>query len=107
MIPHFDLPLRLVVNTLSVAEQDTVTDVVNCVEAVARHRPGDREMLPEFGVFDRLTFGRQPLDLQEFMDAVLEWEPRALVALEAHPDAFDPLIARLSALVAIEEDPSG
>lgn len=105
MIPHFDLPFRLVAGHAAVNDQDTIEDVTTCVEAVVRTRQGTRAEVPDFGVTD-LTFQLQPTKLQPVIDSVLEQEPRASMLMDQAPDVFDTYIARITARVSKKEDAS-
>lgn len=53
-IPHFDLPFRFGTygTNAAVVQQDSTTDVRNCVEAILRTQSGSRLYVPAFGVDD-------------------------------------------------------
>lgn len=102
MIPHFDIPFRMVGNHAAVNDQDTIEDVDACVEAILRTHTGQRLEVPTFGVPD-LTFGLQPLKLGPVINAVLDQEPRASMVAEQTPDTFDSYVARITAKVAKKE----
>ena len=74
---------------MAVVEQDSNEDVANCVEAIVRTRPGDRDELPAFGIADPL-FQQVPIDTDLLVDQVEEWEPRARARACAEPELFEP-----------------
>jgi phage baseplate assembly protein W len=83
--PHFDLPFRFGPDGHPAeVEQDTVADIVNCVEAVLRTAPGDRVERPDFGS-DPLVPDQQPLDLGGVVAQVEQFETRARMAAEQDP----------------------
>lgn len=98
--PHFDFPFRFDRTTgqFATVEQDTFADVFNCVHVTVRTHPGQRDLLPEFGVLD-LTFMEQPVDTGEMQAEIARWEPRAQVVFTQAADELDMLIARVSAYV--------
>lgn len=102
-IPHLDLPFRFVSDqgslTVATVEQDTIDDVANCVQAVLRCPTGFRPELPEFGL-DDLTFRMLPIEMQEILDAVLRWEPRAQITMEKTPEVLDELVVNLFTYVS-------
>lgn len=91
LIPHLDIPLRYVASKPVTVEQDSIEDIINCVEAILRTFRGQRLEAPSFGIEDP-SFYNQPIDLQTILSAVLDQEPRAAVLIEQHPDTFDALI---------------
>jgi hypothetical protein len=60
---------------------------------VLLHHPGDRELLPEFGIVDP-TFQRGPIDIESVVQAVQKWEPRAVQAMVQQP-TLDPMIVQI------------
>ena len=85
--PHLNLPFALTGEhgtSVDVVDQDTPDDIANCVEAILRYTPGQRQMNPGFGVTDQ-TFRRDP-DLDEIRDQISEHEPRAAAAVEDMSD---------------------
>lgn len=74
-IPHLALPLRIVNGQAAVVEQDSDAEVLQCVEVVARYRPGDRVAAPDFGVPDQ-AHQQRGADLVTVADRIELWEPR-------------------------------
>lgn len=101
-IPHLSYPLRFANDRIATNEQDTNDDVVSCVAVVLLHHPGDRELMPEFGVLD-LTFMKQPLDLATIIAAVDKWEPRAAQNFAQIQSSVDPLIVTVIDNIASRE----
>jgi phage baseplate assembly protein W len=100
LVPHFDLPFRFIGSgNAVVVDQDTLEDVSNCVEAIMRTVIGQRQELPEFGIPDP-TLQTQPIYRPDILTQVLEWEPRAVVVFDQHPDVFDSLIADVTVSVS-------
>lgn len=99
---QFDLPFRLSGDGFAQVDQDSEDDINNCVEAVMRFRPGQRSMLPEFGIRD-LAFKEQPIDGEELVAQVAVHEPRAQVYVSSQPDKYDALWAQVTVGVAIED----
>jgi phage baseplate assembly protein W len=100
--PHFDLPLRIDPRTghLAEVEQDSLDDVMACVEAVVRTRMGEREGLPGFGITDP-ALSRMPVDRALLAEQIMASEPRAAVLAEQDPDAFEDALSRLSVVVGL------
>lgn len=101
-VPHFDLPFRYVSSSPAVAEQDSLADIINCVQAVLLTVQGQRTEIPEFGVPEQV-FAVQPLHLEEMLASVLEYEPRANIVFDQYPDRADALIAHIVATVTKRE----
>lgn len=101
-IPHFDLPFRYVGSAPVVAEQDSLADIINCVEAILLTVEGQRTEIPEFGIPDQV-FQVQPLHLDAVLASVLAFEPRANVVFDQYPDKADALIAHVIANVTKRE----
>lgn len=105
-VPHFDLPFRFVGNTVATAEQDTLEDITNCVEAVLRTPQGARVDAVGFGRPDP-TFELQPIPLQPLIQVLLDQEPRASVLMTQSPDQFSSIVANVVAQVSAQEVTSG
>lgn len=91
-LPHFDLPFRFVGGSAAVVEQDSIDDVINCVEAAVRTQRGERKEIPTFGVYE-MTFQDQPVDTRSFSAQIVEHEPRATLLFEQNPHEFDAIVA--------------
>lgn len=97
--PQMDFPPRFHIDDdgnvdVAVVEQDSLSDIRNCLQVILRTPIDSREELPEFGVEDP-TFRQQPLDPTGLENALNEWEPRANVTVHSFPDANDEAIAHL------------
>jgi phage baseplate assembly protein W len=98
-VPHFALPLRLAVDSsLAVVEQDTLEEIAASAEAILRTPFGFRVELPEFGIAELAM--RKTVPEQGAETAVRRFEPRADVVLAAAPDAIDPNLTRVRALIS-------
>lgn len=95
MVPHFDLPFRLDgLGHAVVADQDTLEDVSNCVQAIVLTMVGQRQELTTFGIGD-YTLHNQPIAMDEIINAVIDQEPRAVLVMSQAPDQFDAFIAQI------------
>lgn len=76
IIPHLTSPLRLGADgTLAVVEQDSITEIGQCVGVLLGTVAGSRVELPGYGIPDvTFTTGQQ---LGAVEQAVATWEPRA------------------------------
>jgi len=90
-IPHFALPLRYINGSAVVNEQDSLDDIVTCVEAICLTNPGDRDELPEFGLED-MTFTQEPIPTSAAVNQIQQWEPRVQVLIDTSPSQFDAAI---------------
>lgn len=98
-IPHFTYPMQFKGTKFCENEQGSEDDLIACVTAVVLTHPGDREMLPDFGLLDPV-FSRQPVDVTAMTNAISVWEPRATAMLEQDPNFLDRLISDVTAHVA-------
>lgn len=94
-IPHFDLPFRFEGGAPACVAQDSLEDVVNCVEAAVRTERGTRKEIPSFGVYE-MTFEQQPVDTGSLMAHIIEHEPRAELVTDQNPGVFDELVAEVT-----------
>jgi phage baseplate assembly protein W len=101
-IPHLALPFRFEDGRAAVNEQDTPDDVADCVEAVLRTRPGEREERPDFGVPDP-TFSQAPIDADGIASIVETWEPRARLVAQEAPDVLDDTVRRVRLSLTLED----
>lgn len=96
MTQRLKWPLDLVNGSFATVEQDSDEDITQCVKAILKHRPGDREDIPEMGVPDP-TFGEQPLNLTEAQEVLRRHEPRVDTLLAQDPESVESLIAEVTA----------
>lgn len=90
--PHFDLPFRFgPQNTAATVEQDSSTDIRNCVEAILRYPKGFCEEEPEFGITNPL-FAEGEIDKDALRVEVEEWESRADLSTSTTIDPLDAAI---------------
>lgn len=78
VIPKMRVPLRLDGGRLATVEQDSVDNVAACVYAVLATERGSRIEDPDFGIEDP-TFEQLPVDLDEWLEQIATYEPRAEV----------------------------
>lgn len=97
-VPHFALPFRFQNGAAVVVEQDTTEEIVTCCDAILSCPQGHRVELPEFGLPDP-TFTESGPDRRTIEAALTEWEPRAQVLLEVHPDALNELLFTVQARI--------
>lgn len=71
-------------------EQDTLDDIVNCVEVIVRTDIGALEDLPEMGIDDP-TF-QHTTNVLQLSAQINLWEPRANVQINAKVDSVDQLV---------------
>jgi phage baseplate assembly protein W len=95
-VPHFSLPFRFVTDPTGTAhaavnEQDSPSDIADCVQAILMCPLGFRLELPDFGVRDQ-TFGSPGADIDEIQAAIALYEPRADVLIESDPSQLSQLI---------------
>lgn len=89
-------PMELVGGSFATVEQDSDEDIVQCLKAILRHRPGDRADIPEMGVPD-MTFEEQPLALSGVQEVLRRHEPRVDVLLTQDPETIEQLVAEVTA----------
>jgi phage baseplate assembly protein W len=95
VIPHFAIPFRFGVRGAVVNEQDTETEILDCVEVILRYDQGLRPEKPDFGVPD-LTFSSPAPDINQVQKAIDTWEPRLEMTVEESVlDKRDQLIAMI------------
>ena len=103
-IPHLALPLRLNGSGFASVEQDTLDEVVGCVQCIVSFPLGYRVEAPEFGI-PELEFVGPPLPVDDLERIIETWEPRADVEVsEAEPDPTDPAAARLRVAVTMPNE---
>lgn len=76
-IPHTRWPMSIEDGRLAVVEQDTLTEVVQCVNVLLHTQRGDRVLLPDFGIDDP-TFA-DGIDVDQVIDQAATYEDRAHV----------------------------
>lgn len=101
--PHLRVPLRLDGGRLAVVEQDSPEEVAQCVRTLLTTPPGFRMTEPEYGTPDQ-SYADGGADPDVLLEAVEQWEPRALAWLDdLDDDAASPL-DRLRLHIADSED---
>lgn len=81
--PHLAVPFRIVGGRAATVEDGTLDEVTQNVRVILGTRPGERLVVPEFGLGDP-TFGqagRTP-STADLVEAVAVWEPRATLRVE-------------------------
>lgn len=95
-IPRLAWPVSLAANgQLVTVEQDSDDDIRQCVEAIVRHRVGDRVDVPEMGVPD-FTHGEQPLEVDGVTTVIGRHEPRASVLVASSPNLIESVLAEVA-----------
>lgn len=98
--PHFAKPFRLGTDgAFAVVEQDSLDDVMQCIEVLVSTEIGSREELPGYGITDP-TFTTS-VDLSEIAQAIDDWEDRASVDINQAVDTRDDLIRNVSLSVGL------
>lgn len=103
--PHFNFPFALSGSSVSVVEQDTIDDIINCVEVALLTHVGYRPEAPRFGVPD-FAFLKQPIGRDYILQILQTQEPRAALAIQESPDPFDQLIDRILVEIGVKEGSS-
>lgn len=95
LLTHFDVPFRWGNNGHAAeVEQDSIEDIISCIQCIVRTPKEWRPEAPQFGTPDP-TFGA-PVDTETIKAAILRDEPRAeILVSSAVPDDLDELIARI------------
>lgn len=111
-IPHFTLPFQWTApGTGGVAaltcEQESVTEIGSCCEAILRTVQGQRTTLPAFGRLE-LEFNTDPGVVRAALaQALLQWERRVQSLIEAAPDPEDAELQIVRALIAPVDSEEG
>ena len=84
--PHFQLPFRFggINGAAFVNEQDSIEDVVQCVETIIQYPIGSRFDVPDFGIPD-VTFkssSKAEIVPDQVKTSILQWEERAAQDVE-------------------------
>jgi hypothetical protein len=102
-IPHLTWPLQVVNGSFRSHEQDTVDELVTNVAVIISFPLGFRDESPEFGIADP-TFEQMPLDVNDVLEAVETYEPRAEVQITQRPyDPRDPHAAKVGIRVTMPD----
>lgn len=90
-VPHITYPFHWGPHgNAAVVEQDTLDEIINCVEVVVRTDIGALPDLPAMGITDP-TFKRIT-NMNQLSREINEWEPRAAIQLTTHIDDVDQLV---------------
>jgi phage baseplate assembly protein W len=74
-VPHLQVPFALALDgSASVVEQDTATEIAQCVQVLLATSKGSRSYVPDYGVEDPTFVGP---DVSAITQAIAEYEPRA------------------------------
>lgn len=94
-IPRFAWPMSLTpAGQFATVKQDSDEDIVQCLRAIVRTKPGERPDVPDMGVAD-LTFEETPVDLDGVRETVARHEPRVSALLRSSPDAIESELTEL------------
>jgi len=99
LIAHFAFPFTLAGSSFAVVEQDSSDEIVQCVEVLLSTTRGQRVELPEYGIGDPLF--KDSVDVQDALNAIADWEPRASVVINTNIDSVDELVRHVR--VQVEE----
>ena len=77
MTHHFQVPFAVVDGSTALVRQDSDAEISQCVRVLCETTPGDRQVVPDYGIDDETWRPVDLVDGSEVMDALLEWEPRA------------------------------
>lgn len=80
-VPKLRVPLQLAGRRLATVDQDSPDNVAACVYAILSFERGSRIEDPDFGVQDP-TFSQMPVDVDEWLEQIAAYEPRAEVRTE-------------------------
>jgi phage baseplate assembly protein W len=80
-VPHLAVPFRVVGDRAVTVEQDSDSEVTQCVEVILRYRPGARVAAPDFGTPDQ-AHRQGGADIVTLVEHVERFEPRARVLAE-------------------------
>lgn len=99
LVPKLRVPFQIVGGRAAVVEQDSVDEIVQCVEYLLRTEPGSRYEAPEFGLPDP-AFTERPDQLLSLARSVIDrWEPRAATRLSS--EEIDQLTRRVLLRVGV------
>lgn len=98
IIPHFDLPFRFqrqgASGQVAMVEQDSMSDIANCVEMIAKTPLNWRDEAPGFGLPD-LTFMKLPIRPETVEQSIAEQEPRIGILVREEPGLMDELVDKI------------
>src|SRR5262245_38101144 len=98
------MPLRVTVNgQWVVVEQDTESEVADCVRNICAFERGYRVEDPNFGINDP-TFTTMPIDVADIASALNEYEERASVQIFQEITSDGQVSVRLEVTVPTAED---
>jgi phage baseplate assembly protein W len=111
-LPHFVLPFQWSTAPggglqAAVAEQESITEIGGCCEAIIRTVQGQRTTLPEFGIPQVEFNGNPELTQTLIAAALLEWEPRVSSFVSATTDLDDETTQIVRALIGPADDQEG
>lgn len=97
--PHFQLPFRLggINGAAFVNEQDSVEDIVQCIEVLIAFPIGSHRNISSFGTPDVLFRSSTSAAVipDQMKTAILQWEERAALDMEGQPILTDELLQQL------------
>lgn len=104
-IPHFAVPFRFSGRHVETVQQDSIDDIAGCVEVIMRTPIGARSERPNFGIPDLAFRNFQKGIVGPDIEAmIVNLDPRIHVEFAESFDAFDSLIARVTANVYQQEE---
>jgi phage baseplate assembly protein W len=89
-VPHLTIPFTIGYDgTASVLEQDTSDEIVQSVAMCVGSEPGQRLLVPNYGVVDPTFAG---INTSAVIAACGRWEPRATVSIQATPGGTEKVV---------------
>jgi phage baseplate assembly protein W len=97
-VPHFAFPFEPNGNAFAVREQDTSEEIQDCVLVLLLTPKGSRMVLPSYGT-PEILFSQMPPNIPEIISECNQWEPRAIIDLEATLDTIDQTVVTITAAI--------
>jgi phage baseplate assembly protein W len=99
LIPHFSFPFRPDGTSFAVVEQDTPSEIQDCVQVCMLTPPGSRLVEPDYGV-PEILYSQFPANIPGIIAALARWEPRASVTLDETLNTIDQKVAYLQIAIS-------
>lgn len=93
-VPHLAIPFLITgIGSAQVVQQDSLTEIVQCVAMLCGTRPGTRLMIPTYGLVDPTFAG---VDVVKLQLASARWEERASVGVEVNVDNVEVVVVEVA-----------
>jgi len=94
--PHWELPFRFTKDGDALAvEQDSDSDIQNCVYAILAYQPGQLLCDPTFGMSDP-SLKKVVMDLSSLSKLIIKWDDRAKEIIDRDPNWMRRLVDTIS-----------